>query len=696
MKKFYNPLRFLNSRHQLINNIKRCTFWSILAAALYSCVSTFHLFRNESPITTSIKDAQTDISFLDGFNPDFYKPLKMLPKGDNGGYLLSSPGVYEMNLQSYCLHAGSYAPSRGDGYISAPLKGQFSDIINNILKRSVEHPEIPQREVQTLIWSVLARTKVTDISSYLYRSALKLLTPEEIIRVNGGAIGLVPEKFKSVVYDKLPKEIRMAIEAEQNLRDAFSNARSTYEDLEKIAVLTGVAPWGKDSRTIPSGRWSYHTDGFFVRYFPDSYSRVKVQISKPHAVKLERDNIGRINKIKDHSGNFLTFEYSEEQPWIPFNTSADFKGFHFKTIIFNKWHAVPPEQGFYLKFQVKNNGWTFQGIPSQKEKPGKNNVQFPNASGRLDSVKTILGEYSGISAHLNIANPLNDLMDISHLKTALENIPVLSDGAWRNDVSALLYQAWQSAYVTWANTNSRDYVPQFPNSGITAVPGNTSRQRLAISGRPADPADPKDDLKKKKEACPIIDEQIREDRILLYVYENQGLLDYAKQHGYNKKMYEEAAGKMAADIYKNGGLNFDFNKLTFGHPADYYKSIFILPGEPPPTGTMMGTKEKTGGIWAEIDGIEVEIIPLNGTISVDNYNKLIKQYMAEYNENPYAAEAILQEVLEHELTHQNQFKNNIYNNNFSSEDPSFHRKFEIEAYKKGIAKLLKAYKDLGC
>ena len=57
---------------------------------------------------------------------------------------------------------------------------------------------------------------------------------------------------------------------------------SSYSDLERVAVLAGVAPIGEGSLTnIPANRWSRHPDGYWVRFDPSGYSQTKVEIYVP-------------------------------------------------------------------------------------------------------------------------------------------------------------------------------------------------------------------------------------------------------------------------------------------------------------------------------------------------------------------------------------------------------------------------------
>jgi len=122
------------------------------------------LLEGKPPITTSLADAVTEVPFLDDFDPKDLVRMTVLPRGPRGGFLLKHPGLYQLQAQSYCLHAGTYAPGEGDGYLYAPLEGPRSGVIRRILQNSVAHPQIKQSDIQTLIWAILSRTKLGDMA----------------------------------------------------------------------------------------------------------------------------------------------------------------------------------------------------------------------------------------------------------------------------------------------------------------------------------------------------------------------------------------------------------------------------------------------------------------------------------------------------------------------------------------------------
>ena len=239
--------------------------------------SMFEL-KGKEPITTSFADARNEIVLPDSFTPLAFKPLMASPKAPDGSLLLS-PGAYEADLQSFCLHAGTHGPSQGDGYLYAPLKGSKAAIIRSLLQAKAQHPEIPQTQVQLLIWAIESRAKFSDLPLTLQRAALTLLTAKQIYDLNGGALGLVPQSVLDKAMASMPPDERKIFAVQAELRGKLASSSATFAEIESIAVLPGPAQ--PDGPIIPQGRWSSHPGGYFVRYFPDGYQRTKVQVYVP-------------------------------------------------------------------------------------------------------------------------------------------------------------------------------------------------------------------------------------------------------------------------------------------------------------------------------------------------------------------------------------------------------------------------------
>jgi hypothetical protein len=203
-----------------------------------------------------------------------------LQRTPNGGFVLQ-PGYYEMHTQSYCLKAGTHGPGGGDGYIYAPTAGPAEDAVISILRNSVQHPEIDQHSVQTLLWAIIARAKFEDLSAEHKATAARLLTPRQLAQLNRSALDMVPGPALDRALSSMPPLVRQVVQAEAELRRLLTNPGTPFQELERVAVLAGMAPPGEGSRAVPSGRWSLHPDGYYVRYIPRGYSYTVTEIFVP-------------------------------------------------------------------------------------------------------------------------------------------------------------------------------------------------------------------------------------------------------------------------------------------------------------------------------------------------------------------------------------------------------------------------------
>jgi hypothetical protein len=80
---------------------------------------------------------------------------------------------------------------------------------------------------------------------------------------------------------EMPPLVKQVLEAENKLRSMLYTASTSYEQMEAVAVLAGMAPLGEGSKEIPSGRWSLHPDGYYIKYDPQGYTNTKVTVWVP-------------------------------------------------------------------------------------------------------------------------------------------------------------------------------------------------------------------------------------------------------------------------------------------------------------------------------------------------------------------------------------------------------------------------------
>ena len=243
------------------------------------------IINGPAPVSTNIKDAVYGDPAKDGLTPPGKAmALTGLPRGAQGGFILA-PGYYAMLAQSYCLHAGTYGPGGGDGYLFAPVKGSAKDAVTSILRNSLAHPEIAQHDIQLLLWAIVARAKFEDLDMRLKGVAARLLTTKQLAGLNRSALGVLTSPQLASLTGGLPGPVRVALEAESRMRGLLTTPGSSYAEIERVAVLGGIAPRGPGSIDVPATRWSLHPDGFWVRYKPNGYTNTWVEIWVPPGSK---------------------------------------------------------------------------------------------------------------------------------------------------------------------------------------------------------------------------------------------------------------------------------------------------------------------------------------------------------------------------------------------------------------------------
>lgn len=266
------------------------------------------LLKPPAPVTTSFEDdALTEIIWMDYFNPpeDMINDASILQRDSIGRYLIES-GIYKIDAKSYCLKPGTYGPSTGDGYLYAPLRGPQANIIQKILQKTYNDPSINQKEIQVLLWAIIAQSRFEDLPQRQKQIVGKCLNFIEIQQLNGGAWDLVPQEVKDQMLSNTNTQIKKVLDIENNIRNSIVLNQS-YQAIESIAVLSGPILWGDTIRSTPAGRWCYHPDGYFIRLFPRNYSQTRVEFFIPPTVSYSQLGLKAINEIVLDSLLRLTF-----------------------------------------------------------------------------------------------------------------------------------------------------------------------------------------------------------------------------------------------------------------------------------------------------------------------------------------------------------------------------------------------------
>jgi hypothetical protein len=219
------------------------------------------------------------------------KPLSLmdLPQSEDGEIILSE-GFYEGEFKSYCLQPGTPAPSDRDAYRQGSLGGYRSDIIETILRNSLNKPDLDQRNIQLLLWSVVSGSDFRKLSWETQATAGELLSRKQIFELKGGVMGIV-----RTVSESMPET--RTTSALNDMKHFFELGESSYELFERMAVLQQSAP--NRPPAVEKDHWYKQDAGYWLRYFPSGYQKIKIQV---YVAKGSLDSSGK------KAGNWMLFD----------------------------------------------------------------------------------------------------------------------------------------------------------------------------------------------------------------------------------------------------------------------------------------------------------------------------------------------------------------------------------------------------
>lgn len=282
-----------------------------------------NIVAGKPAISTSFKDVDVKNILPADFGSDKqYVALKTQQKTGDGCYELG-PGFYQTTNLSYCLKAGTHGPAKGDAYGLAPVDGKMSDIVETILIKSqdlwkgkrdtakgllktVAANGISQRDVQLLLWAIIAKADFETMQNKTKATALAFLSPEQMFKLYGGAEKII----KKVASEQSSGAIRTLQEIEGEIRRMFQSATSSYEDIERLAVLAGMA---QEANPVEAGTWFLHPDGYYLRFEPMGYQRTTVKIYVPEGKKVCPVITGYVATPSDSRQRLAQTDMSEEE-----------------------------------------------------------------------------------------------------------------------------------------------------------------------------------------------------------------------------------------------------------------------------------------------------------------------------------------------------------------------------------------------
>lgn len=441
----------------------------------------------EKNVTTSIDDALAIAFWLKDI-PEIYQPVE--PQDYN--FLELGPGYYRFTIQSYCLKAGTHGPTKGSGYLLAPLKGKRSDLVYSIVERSVDHPEIAQHDIQVLLWGIIYNQKFTDFPLDFQSRVKPLLTTSEIADLS--------LDIKSIPYDAMPDDVKEVAKYYTNLRQQLTDPNITYNQLEQSTMLSGYLPDEPFSKVVEKGNWAYIGNGFYMRDLPIAYPTSVIEIYRPTVITVTRDAQNRITELSNN-GYAIQIAYDDDpgKDVINFGSNGVYPISRFKTITLV---SPNPGEGMVLDnpgWIIKDNGEQIKNYSGQPA-TGANDPIYSQYMERLKNEKTEVSKYNeylkdkknhpGAGSDVDFLKYIagKDFNANQHihdgLKVALNPIDKKGQEKWLDKHLAMVCEWWNQASSSLAGEENTDNSPEKADISKTpAVPATNGMQRLIPSRR---------------------------------------------------------------------------------------------------------------------------------------------------------------------------------------------------------------------
>lgn len=226
-------------------------------------------------------------------------PLTDLPQTQYGGFVLK-PGFYETEFKTYCLQPGTPDPSPRDAYLQSPVTGYRKEIVEAVLLNSRRQPDLDQRNVQLLLWSVVSGSDFNKLSPAVKADAARLLTAKQIFELQGGVLGVI----------KTVSNTTGILSSNREMQRLFEVSTASYENFERIAVLRQPSQVRRTG--VKADKWYKQKENYYVRYIPVSYKKVRMQVYVPDGLLDAEDKL---------NGEYVVFNPTGQQA-IPAFTNA--------------------------------------------------------------------------------------------------------------------------------------------------------------------------------------------------------------------------------------------------------------------------------------------------------------------------------------------------------------------------------------
>ncbi len=323
-----------------------------------------------------------------------------------------------------------------------------------------------------LIWGIEANQKFSDYPADFQARVTPLLTPEEI--------ALMEVDTKEIAMDLLPQEVKDVLNFYGNLRAQLSNATATYDDIEKLAVKTGIAPMGKGSKNIDAGVWTSIGNGAYIRGYPHGYRQTDVEVYIPANVNVKRDEKNRVVSLDDGT-NKIEITYDDSPGANALN--SQYPVYRFKSVTITGENAettMYDNKGWYIPSLSK-----VSGSYSRNDDPSVQEYNDRKKEGD-DFIKSVKKSMSKKRREKIKKDKWNNLADLKQLELGLKDLLGVTElsGSWEENDYSLAVNTVNS-YVSEISSGNKkggssNGLTSIDLGGLVFAPANTSNQRLGV------------------------------------------------------------------------------------------------------------------------------------------------------------------------------------------------------------------------
>ncbi len=212
------------------------------------------------------------------------RPLVQLDRTPDGSLVLVE-GVFEGYLQSYSLDADEHGQARAAAFLPAPIEGSRASMIALLLKEAELRPDVAQTDIQQLLWAIVGGGYLEKMPAPAQRTAASMLSQEMLATLQAPPpTHTVGKAIVGIIERRLTKSSSPTPGSGQSTSATASPVAPTNTNPLPAAPLF-VTPNALEAR----GTWVRMPAGFFVRYLPDGYTKITVQVIVPEAAVAHAD-----------------------------------------------------------------------------------------------------------------------------------------------------------------------------------------------------------------------------------------------------------------------------------------------------------------------------------------------------------------------------------------------------------------------